>query len=380
MRKLVVMGEGGTRDIMSEASADNEAQLHDIVKETPELLPSDEFGIGGPLLVVGRETSLQSGYADLLCISRNGDLLIVELKTGTQNADFRKVLAQLIDYGADLWRMSYEEFESAVVLRYFGGTYASGDMVSDKQSLIEAAQEFWDGFSGEEVSMFRENLSDNLSSGSFHYVIVSQNFTSSMEKTFEYLNFTNTGSRFYAVELVRFVGDRLSVFEARTVLKPDTNSTNATRGRDGSGSLSTSEGEFLGQIMDTAQRESLENLLEGCRGLGFRIEKGKRGLTIRLPVQERSEPVTVAWLFPPGVPGWMGFTDLSFGFDEVTREKVPSVSESLKTYEERLAELSGVSEVDTDWFRGRRMSPETQVTLHVKLLDILADLMHESVE
>ena len=142
MRKLVIMGEAGTRDIMSEVSADNEAQLHDIVKETPELLPSDEFGISGPLLVVGREISLQSGYADLLCVSSNGDLIIVELKTGPQNADFRKVLAQLIDYGADLWRMSYEEFESAVALRYFASAYAAGDTVSSKQSRAEAAREF----------------------------------------------------------------------------------------------------------------------------------------------------------------------------------------------------------------------------------------------
>lgn len=381
MRKLVIMGEAGTRDIMSEVSADNEAQLHDIVKETPELLPSDEFGISGPLLVVGREISLQSGYADLLCVSSNGDLIIVELKTGPQNADFRKVLAQLIDYGADLWRMSYEEFESAVALRYFASAYASGDTVSGKQSLAEATREFWSNLSDEEVSMFRENLSDNLSSGSFHYVLVSQNFTSSMEKTIEYLNFTNNGSRFYAVELVRFAGDRLSVFEARTVLKPDVSSTDAPRRRDGSGTLTTSEGEFLSQIPDVAQKESLENLLEACRGLGFRIGKGKRGLTIRLPVQERSEPVTVAWLFPPGVTGWMGLTELNFGFDTTnTSEKVPSTVVHLEKYADRLSALTVGREVERSWFRGRRIDIESELQHHEELIEILAKLVRESSE
>lgn len=381
MRKLVVMGDDGKRDIMSEASVDNEAQLHDIVKETPELIPSDEFGISGPLLVVGCETSLQSGYADLLCVSSNGDIVIVELKTGPQNADFRKVLAQLIDYGADLWRMSYKEFKNAVALRYFASTHASGDMVSGKQSLAEAAREFWTGLSDEEMSMFRENLSDNLSSGSFRYVLVSQSFTQSMEKTVEYLNFTNTGSRFYAVELVRFAGDRLSVFEARNALKSDVSSTDASRRKDSSGSLSIGESEFLGQIPDTSQRESLENLLEGCRGLGFRIGKGKRGLTIRLPVQERSEPVTVAWLFPPGVIGWMGLTELNFGFDSTnTSEKIPSTVVHLEKYADRVSELTVSREVERNWFRGRRINVESELQHHEELIEILAKLVRESSE
>jgi hypothetical protein len=375
------MGEAGTRNIMTEVSADNEAQLHDIVKETPELLPSDEFGISGPLLVVGREISLQSGFADLVCVSTNGDLIIVELKTGAQNADFRKVLAQLIDYGADLWRMSYEEFESAVALRFFASDYASGDTLSGKQSLAEAAREFWRDFSDEEVSVFRENLSDNLSVGSFHYVLVSQNFTSSMENTIEYLNFTNNSARFYGVELVRFAGDRLSVFEARTVLKPDVNSTYVPRRRDGSDTRSTNEGEFLSQIPDVAQRESLENLLEGCRGLGFRIEKGKRGLTIRLSVQERSEPVTVAWLFPPGVTGWMGLTELNFGFDTTNaHEKIPSTVVHLEKYVDRVSALTAGREVERNWFQGRRIDVESELQHHEELMEILAKLVRESSE
>lgn len=180
---------------------------------------------------------------------------------------------------------------------------------------------------------------------------------------------------------MRFAGGRLSVFEARTILKPDVNRTDAPRSRDGSGPLSTSEGEFLSQIPDVSQKESLENLLEGCRGLGFRIGKGKRGLTIRLPVQERSEPVTVAWLFPPGVTGWMGLTELNFGFDTTnTSDKIPSTVVHLEKYADRISALTVSREVERNWFRGRRINVESELQHHEELIEILAKLVRESSE
>lgn len=114
-RKIIVQREDGSRPVLNEVLADDEAQLQDIVKESPDLLPVDEFGMDGPLMVVGRETTLPSGYVDLVCLSKGGDLLLVEFKTGPQNSDFRHVVAQLFDYGSDLWRMSYEEFESTTL-------------------------------------------------------------------------------------------------------------------------------------------------------------------------------------------------------------------------------------------------------------------------
>src|SRR5690348_134015 len=109
----------GASTLLTEMPAANEAVLQEAMKHNPDLLPIDEFGMTGPLLVVGRETTLQSGYVDLLCLARSGELLIVEFKTGPQNPDFRHALAQLLDYGSDLWRLSYDEFENTVATRYF---------------------------------------------------------------------------------------------------------------------------------------------------------------------------------------------------------------------------------------------------------------------
>ena len=45
-------------------------------------------------------------------------ILVAEFKTGPKNPDFRGALAQAMDYGADLWGMSYDEFETTVALQY----------------------------------------------------------------------------------------------------------------------------------------------------------------------------------------------------------------------------------------------------------------------
>ncbi len=54
-RKIMVQQEDGSRPVLTEVLADNEAQLQEIMKEKPDLLPVDEFEMNGPLMVVGRE-------------------------------------------------------------------------------------------------------------------------------------------------------------------------------------------------------------------------------------------------------------------------------------------------------------------------------------
>jgi hypothetical protein len=75
----------------------------------------------GPVMVVEREATLASGAADLVALTRRGELLVIEFKMGPRNPDFRRAIAELLDYGSDLWDMSYEQFENAVARPYFKG-------------------------------------------------------------------------------------------------------------------------------------------------------------------------------------------------------------------------------------------------------------------
>jgi hypothetical protein len=307
-RKMMVQREDGSSPILSEVLAEDEAQLQEIVKDNPDMLPVDEFGMIGPLMVVGRETTLPSGYIDLACLSRGGDLLLVEFKTGPQNSDFRHVLAQLLDYGSDLWRMSYEEFESTVANRYFSSSHCQDNRLRNKASLDEAAHAIWQGLSEEETTLFCEQLTQQLNTGGFHYLIVTQRFTPTMERTVEYLNATMSAARFYAVELVRFAADGISAFESRTVLEPEPRTTSPER-------TVMNEPRLLEQVEDDDYRKALQELLEVCRGLGLLLQWGTAGTSVRLRIPNDRKLVSVAWLYPPGVSGWMGLRDLTLGFD-----------------------------------------------------------------
>ena len=121
-------------------------------------------------------------------------ILVAEFKTGPKNPDFRGALAQAMDYGADLWGMSYDEFETTVALQYFGGAYCpNGAPSRHAGSLFDAAEATWgDSWPEEDRSQFCERVRVALDAGRFHFAVVAQRFTSTMERTAEYLNSTGT--------------------------------------------------------------------------------------------------------------------------------------------------------------------------------------------
>ncbi len=140
-RKMIAMrGDDETPSLLTEVLAENELQLQEQLKNNPDLLPVEEFGINGPLMVVGRETQLPSGAADLIALARGGEVMIVEFKIGPQNADFRRVVAQLLDYGSDLWQMSIEDFQSTVARRYFESDHCRHMKLRGLDSLEKAAR------------------------------------------------------------------------------------------------------------------------------------------------------------------------------------------------------------------------------------------------
>ena len=366
-RKMVVRLRDGSSPILSEVLAENEAELQELMKDNPDLLPVDEFGMTGPLMVVGRETSLPSGAVDLLAMSRGGELLIVEFKTGPQNSDFRHALAQLLDYGSDLWQMTYDEFEAAVARRYFEGSHCTNGAVRGRTSLEEAARATWPDLASEEVESFRNRLSEQLASGAFHYLLVAQQFTPSTERTVEYLNATSKAARFYAVELVRFGSGAVSAFEARTVLKPTVVKTSVGESLDLERILQAVEGDDY--------RAAMRELLEVCGGLGLIIFWGKAGVSIRLRTPDRTEPLSIGWLHPTGVVGWMGLRDVTLGFDTSSSSAVPSAAGPLEDYVRALSGIPGAAKAKPHGLRGYHLAPAVVVRERKRITEILASLV-----
>ncbi len=370
-RKMIVMrGDGEPPALLTEVLAEGELQLQEQLKNNPDLLPVDEFGLSGPLMVVGRETQLPSGAVDLIALARGGEVLIIEFKTGPQNADFRRVLAQLLDYGSDLWQMSVDDFESAVVRRYFASEHCKHPVLRGLNSLDKAARVFWTDLSEEEMSLFQERIAEQLRTGAFHYLVVAQRSIPTMERTVQYLNASMTAASFYAVELVRFAADNVSAFEARTVLKPvpTTSSTPATL---------VNEDRFLENVPDPAYREALKRIFEQCKLLGLRFEWGAKGTSIRISTLARVEPFSIGWLFPPGTSGWMGLTDVTLGYDPSSVKHAPSVIGIFDNYVRRVGLLPGATGVKPAGLRGRHLNPEHVAVACDQIIDILTELVQQ---
>jgi len=90
----------------------DEATLHDMVEDAPELLPLS----GSPrLVVVGREVALGGGYADLLAVDQDGQLVIIEIKLARNAEARRAVIAQVLAYAAALMGTDRGAFEREIL-------------------------------------------------------------------------------------------------------------------------------------------------------------------------------------------------------------------------------------------------------------------------
>ena len=367
-RKMIVRTGDASQHILEETEATNEEELRSLIKDNPDLLPIEEFGLNGPVMVVGRETTLASGAVDLICVTANGDLLVVEFKTGPQNSDFRHSLAQLLHYGSDLWHMTYEVFESTVAVRYFGHSNCNDPRVKGKTSLGEAVKSTWPELSEEEMSHFKDHLSRQLEGGGFNYVLVASSFTETVTRTLEYMNALGSTSDFFGVELVPFSGPHLSAFESRTIVKPYQQS-----GRSRSGTID--ESRLLEQVVDERYRESLKQLLDLCHGLGLKTFWGTVGTSIRISIPDTTDLLSIGWVFPPGQAGWSGLRDVTLGVDIVSASKSPSVKAYIDSYMSALENLNGVEPVSAQGLHAFHLGKDEMIDLSAEVSDIIAQLV-----
>jgi hypothetical protein len=338
---MLVTNESKT-SVLKESLAHNEAQLQTVMRDHPGLLPLEDLDLVGPALVVGKETGVPSGAIDLVLVARGGELVLVEFKTGPQNPDFRAALAQLLDYGSDLWQMSLDDFERKVALRFFASNQAKGTGYENCKTLDEAIDRAWADrpLSEEERATFKDRLSTDLADGAFTYVVAAQRLSDAMATTARYLNESHRRSRFFLIEMVRFTNDPdggQEVFEARTVLRPEPTARSAPRGARGT--RLTREA-LMELIDDPAYAEAVGRLLDAAEATGLTVWWGTSGLSLRLSNPESGPAASVGWFFPPGVGGWLGLTDLVLGFDPNSPAYGP-LRDVLDSYVSQIRALGG---------------------------------------
>ena len=190
----------------------SEEDLHSAVAAHPDVLPAEDVGLG-LLVPLANELDLGHGPIDLLCADATGRLVIVEFKRGSENPDVRKVVAQVLDYGASLWRVSYGDLEQGCARCAPGFEGSLADHVADR--LAELGQSEFD------AEGFRRGVADVLDSGGFVFMYVGRDLD---PRTKRIMTFLAEGPRmeFFAVEVDYFVseGGDTEVLVPRTAFVP----------------------------------------------------------------------------------------------------------------------------------------------------------------
>jgi hypothetical protein len=254
--------------------------------------------------------------------------------------------------------MSLDDFEARVALPYFHGPHFEFADGGKPQNLDDAVAQAW-GPPVDDAVDWRERLAAQLRDGSFHYIAVAQRFTAPVLRTLQYLNATCSGSRFSAVELVRFEGAGYAAFEARFVAGAE------PRGRSNGRQQRSLAGvdEFLESVTDDRYRHALQDMFAAFADVpGLTIFWGTTGCSLRVPLPGRA-PVSVGWLFPPGPSRWMGLSDVTFGWYEDANGFAARghARQQLVNYRDALMALPGATLPKPSVISGATFSPEAAI-------------------
>jgi hypothetical protein len=203
-RALYVSGEA--MSLATEERFLSEQQLHDAVAAYPELIPHERFGLGR-LTVLAREFGCSAGWIDLMLVDEFGRLVICEIKKGTENADVRRVIAQMLDYGAALWQMDLDAFERAVSrCSPMSGETLAGSVVAKLGAL-------------KEPEAFRLRVGQCLTDGEFVFLYVVRDLDPRTERVIEYLT-ARPRMPFFVVEVDNYRTGEASLLVPRAVGVP----------------------------------------------------------------------------------------------------------------------------------------------------------------
>ena len=167
---------------------EDEAAIQALLAQSPELMPGSE----GQRFAVATEVGVEAGYADIIAVTPNGDITLIECKLRKNPEIRRHVVGQILAYAATIWQLDYAAFDGVFTAR-------AGQPLANAVAAV--AEEPWN------VEHFRAAVSDNLETGRFRLVIAVDDITDELRGVVRFLNSHTTADlKILALEL-RYVED-----------------------------------------------------------------------------------------------------------------------------------------------------------------------------
>lgn len=187
----------------------NEKHLQELLLKSPELVET----LDGSKLLLTDEVGLSGGvWADLIGVTSSGDVLIIETKLASNAEIRRKIIGQILEYAARLWKTDYSTFNA-----YFEG--------KSSKSLI-------DTFSEEpefDDETFRTQVELNLRSGRFHLLIAVDEMNDELNGILDFISAASSGLRLEALAIRLYTQGTIQVlapqrYGVRTIPQPASSS------------------------------------------------------------------------------------------------------------------------------------------------------------
>ena len=368
-------GQDGELEPLEEERFSKEEDLQELIAAHPELLDGEQMRPGDPRrwILITREKgiaetaeSADRWSVDHLIVDQDAVPTLVEVKRGANPEARRTVVGQMLEYAAhaartwtaDELRQSFEET-----------TVASGrDAELELDRLLQSDGE-------PDADSFWETVATNLKAQRLRLLFVADEIPDTLERIVEFLNAHMPGIEVLAVEIKQFRGKSTQTLVPRVIGRT---ANVSTRGTAGPRTKLTRES-FL-EKFDEEPRNAAIRLLDEAQRAGATIFMGSRGLSIRGQCARWPNPVTVAWIYPPGKRGWSGTRDFTFGAAIFNYDPAPD--EELRTILQEYAEIfrgdsftTEVSRIDMDaWEVPPREAAHHIDVLVRRLTNVLAEL------
>jgi hypothetical protein len=291
VKRKALLRDGEKFDVLEESEFEAEAALQEALKRNPEVIPVADLELA-EIVVVGRETPVPAGAIDLLLVDAEGRVIILETKLSRNPELRRQAVAQVLDYGASLWRSapSLREFQ-ALVLRYWHSGACEDERVKDAKSLREGLEAIFSESSEEDwdYDSFETALEENLANGQHVLLLVATGLMDTLSR--HLLQYANV-----CLDLPLY-GVAIDVFEteARQLIVPRGVRYTTPTKRPTTPRARTDRDTFLAACTPVGAF-FFKEILEGAERRGMIVYWGKVGFSVRLPLER---PITVMYGFPP---------------------------------------------------------------------------------
>jgi hypothetical protein len=245
---VILLEAGGSARKLDLKPLADEKLLQKYVVENPSGLPFEDLEEEVRLVIVGKDFPAGNGFIDALGVDQTGALYLIETKLyrGTDN---RRVLAQVLDYGAGLWN-DYRNRSDFL---------ASLDENAVRTLKRSARQEVEKQFelNPEEADSLLANAAQNIADGRFNFVVLMDHIDENLKNLITFVN-ANTVFTIYGVEFSFYGIDEASMLAIPRLHGAKTPKSTA---RNGAGPITDET--FFEQAANTV----LPEIVSGLRAL-----------------------------------------------------------------------------------------------------------------